>query len=116
REHPQEMPAGAALDQAATGLADLYRRNVYPSMNLSWNNYPSQMGHGGPDPGASKAQCFRCHAGEHHTADGQELSSKCALGRQLLTVGGVVLAGVTAKTLRFGGAGVGTAVAHLARV
>ena len=71
------MPAATALDQAAGGLAGLYLRNVYPSMNLSWNNYPSQMGHGGPDPGASKAQCFRCHAGDHRTADGQELSSKC---------------------------------------
>ena len=84
REHAQEMPAAAALDQAATGLADLYRRNVYPSMNLSWNNYPSQMGHGGPDPGASKAQCFRCHAGDHHTADGQELSSKCELCHEVV--------------------------------
>ena len=84
RSHAQEMPTAETLNQAARGLTDLYRRNVYPAMNLSWNNYPSQMGHGGPDPGNSKAQCFRCHAGDHRTADGQELSSKCELCHEVV--------------------------------
>ena len=76
-EHAQEKPPAAQLDQAAHALAALYRRNVYPEMKLSWDNYPSQIGHGGADPGNFKGQCFRCHAGDHKTADGQELSSKC---------------------------------------
>jgi hypothetical protein len=72
------------LEAAAQGLAALYRRNVYPAMNLTWNNYPSQMGHGGPDPGDTKTQCFRCHAGDRHTADGQELSAKCELCHEIV--------------------------------
>ena len=77
RDHAAQKPPGAKLDDAAGVLAALYLRNVYPGMSLTWNGYPSQIGHGGPDPGATKAQCFRCHAGDHHTADGEELSSKC---------------------------------------
>jgi hypothetical protein len=77
REHPAQVPAAASLDAAARALGALYRRNVYPAMKLSWNQYPSNIGHGGPDPGDTKAQCFRCHAGDHKTADGREISSKC---------------------------------------
>jgi nitrate/TMAO reductase-like tetraheme cytochrome c subunit len=77
REHPAQMPAGASLDAAARGLGALYRRNVYPAMKLTWNQYPSNIGHGGPDPGETKAQCFRCHSGDHKTTDGREISSKC---------------------------------------
>jgi nitrate/TMAO reductase-like tetraheme cytochrome c subunit len=79
RDHAAQKPSAAALDQTARALAALYLRNVYPAMNLSWNSYPSQIGHGGPDPGAFKGQCFRCHGADHQTADGQELSSKCEL-------------------------------------
>jgi nitrate/TMAO reductase-like tetraheme cytochrome c subunit len=84
RQHAQQRPPAETLDQAARGLAALYQRNVYPAMNLSWNNYPSQIGHGGPDPGNSKAQCFRCHAGDHRTSGGQELSSKCELCHEVV--------------------------------
>jgi hypothetical protein len=46
-------------------------------MKLSWNRYPSNIGHNGPDPGDTRTQCFRCHAGDRQTADGRELSGKC---------------------------------------
>jgi hypothetical protein len=84
RDHAAQKPPAAALDAAAGALAALYRRNVYPEMNLTWNNYPSEIGHGGPDPGQTKAQCFRCHNGDHQTADGQELSSKCELCHEVV--------------------------------
>jgi hypothetical protein len=79
RDHAAETPAAAALDAVAAALGGLYRRNVYPGLNLGFDTYPSQIGHGGPDPGNSKAQCFRCHAGDRKTASGQELSGKCEL-------------------------------------
>jgi hypothetical protein len=77
REHPAQKPAAPALDAAARGLATVYRHNVYPDMKLTFGTYRSNIGHGGPDPGKSKAGCFRCHSGDHATADGKELSSKC---------------------------------------
>jgi hypothetical protein len=77
REHAAARPAPAALDAAAAELAKIYLRNVYPDLNLGWNNYPSLIGHSGPDPGDTKAQCFRCHAGDHQTAEGQALGGQC---------------------------------------
>jgi len=79
RDHANAVPSSEKLDQAARGLAALYRRNVYPEMRLAWNNYPSNIGHNGPDPGNFKGQCFRCHDGEHATADGKVIPSKCEL-------------------------------------
>ncbi|MEA2697227.1 MAG: hypothetical protein QOI66_1498, partial [Myxococcales bacterium] len=84
RDHAAQKPSGEKLDQAANALTALYHRNVYPDMNLTWNNYRSQIGHGGPDPGKFKGQCFRCHAGDHKTAEGQELSSKCELCHEVV--------------------------------
>jgi hypothetical protein len=84
RDHAADRPAAAGLDASARALAALYRRNVYPAMNLGWNNYPSQIGHGGPDPGDTKAQCFRCHSGDHKTAGGQEIPSKCELCHEVV--------------------------------
>ena len=67
--HAAQKPPAQALDQSADTLAALYLRNVYPDMKLNWGNYRSRIGHGGPNPGNTKAQCFRCHSGEHRTAD-----------------------------------------------
>lgn len=77
RAHPAQRPAADKLEAAAKGLATLYRRNVYPAMKVTWNTYRSNLGHGGPDPGNAKTECFRCHSGDHKTKDGKELSSKC---------------------------------------
>lgn len=84
QSHAAQKPPAQALDQSADALAALYLRNVYPDMNLKWGNYRSRIGHGGADPGNTKAQCFRCHSGEHRTADGQELSGKCEFCHEIV--------------------------------
>jgi hypothetical protein len=53
-------------------------------MHVSWNSYPSHLGHGGPDPGSVKTQCFRCHSGDYKTAGGEEISSKCSLCHEVV--------------------------------
>lgn len=87
REHPEAIPATEKLDAAARGIAALYRRNVYPDMNLTWNNYPSNIGHGGPDPGNFKGQCFRCHDGDHQTKEGKAISNKCEVCHEVIAKG-----------------------------
>jgi hypothetical protein len=77
REHPAQKPAADKLEASAHGLAALYRRNVFPQMRITWNTYASNLGHGGPDPGKAKSECFRCHSGDHKTKDGRDLSAKC---------------------------------------
>lgn len=74
--HPQQQPDGAALDRAAAVLANLYRRNVYPQMNLTWGTYDNHLGHGGAEP-TEGIGCYRCHNDEHKTAEGKPLSGDC---------------------------------------
>jgi hypothetical protein len=63
----------AALDRAAGATQALYRRNVFPSMNVTWGTYTNNIGHT-QSPG-----CFRCHDDNHKTRDGQVIRQDCDL-------------------------------------
>jgi hypothetical protein len=67
--------SGSDLDRTARVLAEIYRVNVYPELNLGWGTYRSNLGHDG-DTG-----CFRCHDNQHvaKLADGttRTLSQDC---------------------------------------
>ncbi len=54
--------------QAATGV---YRRNVFPEMNVQFGTYPNNIGHM-DFPG-----CFRCHDDNHKSNDGKKISQDC---------------------------------------
>jgi hypothetical protein len=54
--------------QAATGI---YRRNVFPEMNVQFGTYPNNIGHM-DFPG-----CFRCHDDNHKAKDGKKISQDC---------------------------------------
>ena len=77
--HPEVKPEPKALDDAAKALATLYRWNVYPAMNLTWNQHHSNISHKGE--GLDNPGCFRCHDGAHEAAlpDGKKkkLSQDC---------------------------------------
>jgi nitrate/TMAO reductase-like tetraheme cytochrome c subunit len=48
-------------------VQQIYRDNFFPEMKASWQVYPENIGH--KDwPG-----CFRCHDGQHKTADGKRM-------------------------------------------
>jgi len=56
-QDPRVNPTIEAVQQ-------IYKDNFFPEMKASWRNYPDNIGH--KDwPG-----CFRCHDGNHKTADG----------------------------------------------
>ena len=79
KDHPDVKADPAALEKAAKTLAVLYRRNVYPAMNLGWNQYRSNLVH--KVEGDSNAGCFRCHDNQRVAtlADGRKkkLSQSC---------------------------------------
>ena len=62
-----------ALSRSVTGLQDVYRRNVFPSMMVSFGSYPTNRGH------FTSTGCFRCHDDSHTAQDGSTISSECEL-------------------------------------
>ena len=53
----------ADIDRASAALLAIWSRNVFPDLKVTWGTYPNNLGHEDA-PG-----CFRCHDGEHATAD-----------------------------------------------
>jgi nitrate/TMAO reductase-like tetraheme cytochrome c subunit len=76
--HPGVEPE--RVDQAATDLANIYSRNVFPAMKVAWGSYPNHLGHT-DFPG-----CFRCHDDEHTTPDGETISQDCSTCHTLLAM------------------------------
>lgn len=72
REHA-DVFAQREPEIAAAGavLAELHNRNVYPDLKVTWGTYPDNIGHT-DFPG-----CFRCHGGDHATAEGKPISNNC---------------------------------------
>ncbi|MGB2633793.1 MAG: NapC/NirT family cytochrome c [Candidatus Acidiferrum sp.] len=70
----------ALVEQAASTTADIYLRNIFPDMKVTWGVYPNNLGHN-DFPG-----CFRCHDGSHTSADGQTITNDCTACHNLLAV------------------------------
>jgi PAS domain-containing protein len=82
REYPDVAARDNDLLSAASTLyREAYASNIYPALKIGWNTYPSNLGHrAGPG-------CFRCHDGEHRTADGRVLPQDCDLCHAVLADG-----------------------------
>jgi hypothetical protein len=68
------------VQQSAESVADIYSRNIFPAMKITWGVHPNNLGHN-DFPG-----CFRCHDGNHTSADGQTIPNDCATCHNLLAV------------------------------
>ena len=79
--YPQTYTADSALLKTAiTTVQSIYEQNIYPEMKITWGTYPNNLGHT-DFPG-----CFRCHDGNHASADGRTISNDCATCHDLLAV------------------------------
>jgi len=70
----------ALVEQSADAVADIYLRNIFPDMKVTWGVHPNNLGHN-DFPG-----CFRCHDGSHTSADGQTITNDCNACHNLLAV------------------------------
>ena len=61
----------AILASAKDAFDHVYARNVFPSMNIAWDTYPSHLGH------HDDLGCFRCHDEEHEAPDGSTIEQDC---------------------------------------
>jgi nitrate/TMAO reductase-like tetraheme cytochrome c subunit len=68
------------VEQSAENVADIYLRNIFPAMKVTWGVHPNNLGHN-DSPG-----CFRCHDGSHTSSDGQTITNDCTACHNLLAV------------------------------
>jgi hypothetical protein len=66
-------PDDQAVARTVAALQDLYRRNVFPTMRVTWGTYPNNGGH------FTSNGCFRCHDESHTATDGSTISADCGL-------------------------------------
>lgn len=67
-----------AIEAAIEEIQAIYRRNVFPSMNVTWGTHPDHIGHE-RFPG-----CFRCHDDQHVSKTGKTISQDCSLCHTIL--------------------------------
>jgi hypothetical protein len=61
------------VERAVVAVQAIYRRNVFPDMNVAWGTYPNNLGH------ANFPGCFRCHDDNHKAKDGSAIRQDCEL-------------------------------------
>ena len=59
------------VDTAVQDLLAIYERMVFPTMDVSWNTHPNNLGH------REWAGCFRCHDGKHLNEKQESIRIEC---------------------------------------
>jgi hypothetical protein len=70
----------AEIAQSGKGLLEVWNRNIFPEMKVTWGAYPINLGHT-DFPG-----CFRCHDGGHNAKDGKSITQDCNACHNLLAM------------------------------
>lgn len=80
-QHPQAYQEHRALVEAAgQKVVEIYRRNVFPNMKLTWGSHPNNIGH------EDFLGCFRCHDDGHKAQDGRVVSQDCGACHTILAM------------------------------
>jgi len=67
------------IRNAVTEVQQIFRRTTFPEMKLNWQTHPNNLGH------YYSIGCFRCHDGQHVSADGKVVSKDCNQCHTLMT-------------------------------
>jgi nitrate/TMAO reductase-like tetraheme cytochrome c subunit len=63
--------ADSKVSDAVSVVQAIYRRNVFPTMKVTFGTYPDNLGH------ITSNGCVRCHDGSHTAKDGKAIESDC---------------------------------------
>jgi nitrate/TMAO reductase-like tetraheme cytochrome c subunit len=63
----ERYPSDPRVRPVIDVVQQIYRDNFFPEMKANWSVYPDNIGH------KDWAGCFRCHDGEHKTANGKSV-------------------------------------------
>jgi hypothetical protein len=59
------------VDKAVSAATNVYRRSVFPEMNVGFGTYLNNIGH------IDSPGCFRCHDDTHKTKEGKAIGQEC---------------------------------------
>jgi hypothetical protein len=68
---PVYMKQRQDVEKAVNAAVNIYRRNVFPEMNVQFGTYPNNIGH------IDFPGCFRCHDDNHKSKDGKTIGQDC---------------------------------------
>jgi hypothetical protein len=66
------------VEAAAKATREIYLRNVFPGMKLTWGTHVNHIGH------QDGVGCWRCHDGSHTSPDGRTITGDCSACHQIL--------------------------------
>jgi nitrate/TMAO reductase-like tetraheme cytochrome c subunit len=67
-----------SIKSAIGELQSIYENNFFPTMKVDWQTYSNNIGH------YYTSGCFRCHDGQHVSADGKVIRKDCNICHTLL--------------------------------
>lgn len=70
----------AQVETAIQSVQQIYLRNVFPGMKVTWGTYPNNIGH------EDFLGCFRCHDGLHQSKDGRVIAQDCTSCHNILAM------------------------------
>ena len=69
-----------AVELASQAVQEIYRRNIFPEMNIGWGTYINNIGH------VDFPGCFRCHDGNHASEQETTITQDCDTCHLLLAL------------------------------
>jgi hypothetical protein len=67
-----------AIKSAIREVQNIFEKNVFPAMKVDWQTYSDNIGH------YYSSGCFRCHDGQHVSAEGKVIRRDCKICHTIL--------------------------------
>ncbi len=64
-----KYPNAPHIRETISAVQQIYKDNFFPEMKADWRSYPNNLGH------MNWPGCFRCHDGQHKTAEGRVIKA-----------------------------------------
>ncbi len=77
----ERYPDDPRIHEVIPVVQRIYADNFFPEMKSDWKSYPDNLGH------LIWPGCFRCHDGNHKSADGKAITASCNACHVILTQG-----------------------------
>jgi hypothetical protein len=81
-EHPEVWTAKQERIAASiAAIKEIFQRNMFPEMKANWKAHPDNIGH------TWSKGCFRCHDGNHRSAEGKTITKDCSVCHEIVGQG-----------------------------